>query len=181
MTGGKDAKAEAKCEWYDLRGTNKWTKGPDMNFSRFNHSSCVNKGTVYVFGGYDATRGKCGSIECLNAIDIVCFGRRVEWVPIGRTSTIARVHALFAPITNHEVAVMGGAAQEFMGDVQVIDTQTKRLTCVQSQLQRESMEKRKSNDFIFIHQGNQHGFTVSGKLIALVLDQNFHEHLISYK
>ena len=74
MTGGKDAKAEAKCEWYDLRSC-QWNRGPDMNIARYNHSSCVKKGSVYVFGGFDIAGGMTGSIECLNALDLVSFGK----------------------------------------------------------------------------------------------------------
>lgn len=85
---------------------------------------------VYVFGGNDAIGAKSGSIETLNALDLVLFNRQVEWVPTGNRSSLARLFSLFAYIGENEVVVMGGSAAEFMGDVQVINTQTKHVTCL---------------------------------------------------
>ena len=81
------------------------------------HSSCTLNGILYVFGGFNRPDGWLNSIESLDArrhLRNVSSADVVEWMLFelkltGSNEVISgRSNALMAPISSHEILIMGG-------------------------------------------------------------------------
>ena len=118
-----------------------WSLAPNLNQARYNHSSCVLSGTLYIFGGFSDKKAEneeqkeerpneqskwISSIECLNAREEVKVrGPNVSWKEIELSQpVVGRANSLMAPIGPEEILIMGGNNSRYMGDAWIFNTRT---------------------------------------------------------
>ena len=80
LSGGHvDSVSSLKVRRFSIEKS-EWTESPDLNQSRYNHSSCVLSGTLYVFGGYCEESKWIASMESLNVREDVKETQAVIWI-----------------------------------------------------------------------------------------------------
>ena len=85
---------------------NKWSKGPDLNISRYYSSATYLNGFIYTFFGASVTNS---SYEPLNSIEKIDTSTFKEWelVQTNNESLIPRYSLAVVPLNNNEILVCG--------------------------------------------------------------------------
>ena len=103
---------------------NKWTRKGGMHVARSNHASCTLDTRAYFFGGLDSNHNRLSSIEWFDLES----GDRCNAPcdpPAGMKDRFARELPCFAPLSQTEIAIMGGLGDSGkLSDVLLANTGT---------------------------------------------------------
>ena len=97
-----------QCSRYDIK-TNMWAEMPLLNVSRYMAGGCFSHGHVLVFCGTQGIDGqKLSSFERIRVGPSGDFGAAWELIQPNLQSFVPRKHFLVAPLSNDQVAILGG-------------------------------------------------------------------------
>ena len=114
-------------EKYDIK-KDVWSRVPSLNEERMNHSSCVlDDKLIYTFCGYNSSNLAISSIECFKALEYLKGKRKEKWVEVELKSKLkipARLDPIVCPLSETEIAVLGGFSSGKLSDGYILDTKS---------------------------------------------------------
>ena len=83
-----------------------------MNIARSNHSSCVLKSNLYCFGGL---------FHAFSTVEVLDIESNEQWLLVHLPDVSPRDSALFCPISENLIAIIGGYGKKHMSDIALLD------------------------------------------------------------
>lgn len=161
------------AEKYDVK-RDVWTTAPSLCEPRMSHSSCaLDDRFIYTFGGYNGKTLTLGSIERLRALDYLRGRKKERWTQVElktKQRISSRMDPVVCPVSETEIAVLGGFNGGHLGTGYIFDTGLLRV--------RKVFDLKCG--FRFDSVSNQSRMLRPGELVALVGDQNDELHMITY-